>query len=340
MRTIRPQTVVEAPPVPRVQDMDGKCLHPANEDLCGRLARIGELLEGQHAAPFRVSAYRRAAATVADLPSPISERFEAGGVEALEALPAIGRHLASLIREYLRSGRISLQERLEGTVCAEDVLAGIPGLGPVLARRVHESLGVETLEQLECACADGRLAALPGFGPRRVEAISASLAARIGRQRPRHPRPTAATLMSVDAEYRAAAAEDKLPRIAPRRFNPENRAWLPILHTTREGWEITALFSNTRRAHELHRTDDWVVIYAERDGEHDQCTVVTERGRNGPRRTIRGREIEVLALQDDAEPAAPAKTLRGKSRLPWTDPDRERTLSARQPPAGCGRSTD
>ena len=56
---------------------------------------------------------------------------------------------------------------------------------------------------------------------------------------------------------------------------------------------MTALFSNTARAHRLGKTDDWVVIYSDRAGEHDQCTVVSERRGGGLRRTIRGRELEL-----------------------------------------------
>ena len=66
-----------------------------------------------------------------------------------------------------------------------------------------------------------------------------------------------------------------------------------MLHTERGAWSFTALFSNTARAHELGTTDDWVVIFFERDGLEGQCTVVTER--TGPRageRVVRGREDE------------------------------------------------
>jgi len=51
------------------------------------------------------------------------------------------------------------------------------------------------------------------------------------------------------------------------------------------------LFSNTARAHELGMTHDWVVVYYERDGHENQCTVVTERrGDLGGQRVVRGRE--------------------------------------------------
>ena len=276
--------------------MRATCRNVDNEDLRDRLERIAELLEAQDATPFRVAAYRRAATTVAEMQQPASALFEQGGVAAFEALPGIGRSIASLMREYVRSGHITLLDRLLGEVSAEDLLASVPGLGPILAHRVHETLGIETLEELECACADGRLRGVPGFGPRRIEAVAASVAARLGQRSQARDRPSVAALLEVDREYRERASRDTLPRIAPKRFNPAGRAWLPILHTHREGWELTALFSNTERAHRLGRTHDWVVIYADRDGQHDQCTVVSEKRSGARRRTVRGRELEVEAL--------------------------------------------
>jgi hypothetical protein len=227
--------------------------------------------------------------------------FEAEGIEGLERLPGVGHSIGSLLREYVRTGRITLLERLQGEVTAEAVLASVPGIGPRLASRIHEELGIGTLEQLETACADGRLGKLPGFGPRRLEALEASLAARLGRRGAEgDQRPSVGALLDVDAEYRRRAQANDLPRIAPRRFNPQGRAWLPILHTQREGWEMTALFSNTARAHRLGKTDDWVVIYAERAGRHDQCTVVTQGRGRGLHRTIRGRELEVAGRASGA----------------------------------------
>jgi DNA polymerase (family 10) len=269
--------------------MRSQARHPANTDLRDRLLRIAELLEAQDATPFRVAAYRRGAETVDALQEPIADCFERGGLEALDALPGIGASLASLIREYLGSGRISLLERLSGSVSAEEVLASVPGIGDRLAHRIHEELGIDSLEDLECACADGRLAALQGFGPRRVEAISASLAARLRSRGAARERPSVKALLDVDREYRERSEAGTLPRIAPRRFNPERRAWLPILHTAREGWEMTALYSNTARAHRYGRTHDWVVVYADRDGLHDQSTIVTDRR---GQRAVRGRELE------------------------------------------------
>jgi hypothetical protein len=106
--------------------------------------------------------------------------------------------------------------------------------------------------------------------------------------------PSCKVLLDVDREYREKARAGLLPKIAPRRLNPDREPWLPVLHTRYGPWEFTALFSNTELAHELHRTHDWVVIFfTDPDGEDGQFTVVTERrGRLTGQRVVRGREPE------------------------------------------------
>jgi hypothetical protein len=277
---------------------------PDNDEIAATFERVADLLAAQDASPWRVRAYRNAAHTCRTVPRPLADIAAEGGRPALDALPAIGRTLSAHILELLRSGRLGFLERLEGQVAPEDLFTTLPGVGDRLAARLHRELGAETLEDLEVAAWDGRLAALPGIGPRRAQALRDSLARVLGaasRRRARAAgaravplqRPPVATLLAVDREYREAAAAGRLRRIRPRRFNPTREAWLPVLHVERDGWSLTALYSNTALAHELGRTRDWVVIYAERDGEEDRCTVVTET--SGPlrgRRVVRGREGE------------------------------------------------
>jgi DNA polymerase (family 10) len=106
--------------------------------------------------------------------------------------------------------------------------------------------------------------------------------------------PSVDILLDVDREYRDKATAGSLPKIAPRRMNPEGKAWLPVLHTRYGPWHFTALFSNTERAHDLHRIFDWVVIfYSDPEGGEGQATVVTERrGALTGMRVVRGREPE------------------------------------------------
>jgi hypothetical protein len=100
-------------------------------------------------------------------------------------------------------------------------------------------------------------------------------------------------ILAIDAEYRRKGAADQLKKIAPKKFNPDGKAWLPIMTTQREGWRFTVLFSNTQRAHELGKTKDWVVVYYDDGSVERKCTVVTEfKGRLNGKRVIRGRETE------------------------------------------------
>ncbi len=223
----------------------------------------------------------------------------------------MGRGIAAAISEIVRTGRWSQLERLRGELDAEHLFRLLPGVGSTLAGRLHDTLHVDTLEALEIAAHDGRLEAVEGVGRARAEAIRLALASLLGRRHRPRPRrePGVGDLLDVDAEYRRRAAAGELRTIAPRRFNPEHAAWLPVLHTRRGDWEITALFSNTARAHELDRTRDWVVLYFY-DGEQveGQRTVVTEhRGALEGRRVVRGREAECRGFHLDGEPGPGAR---------------------------------
>ena len=271
-----------------------------NQQIAIKLREMANILEQQNAQSFRITAYRRAAQTIENLNQDLYMLLQNGGTDALKELPNIGQGIASAIEEILRTGKWGRLERLIGQVDPVKLFQIIPGVGPELAKLIHDELDIDTLEALEQSAHDGSLEKLKGIGPRRVASICASLDSILKRVRNR-PRtnvrlkdPDISLLLDVDREYRKNAAENKLPVIAPKRFNPRGEAWLPILHTERNGHHFTALFSNTARAHELGRTNDWVVVYFYDDDHHEgQYTIVTEkRGKLTGRRVIRGREVE------------------------------------------------
>jgi hypothetical protein len=268
---------------------------PSNARLARQLEELADLLEGQDANPYRVRAYRTGAQTLRGLDRPAAEVLRTEGRAGLKELPGIGERLARAVEELVQSGRLGLLDRLRGRAGeAEAVLATVPGVGSELAGRIHEQLGIETLEELEQAVHDGRLAEVPGMGPKRIRTIREALAGRLQRRRrpATPPQPPIAELLDVDREYRERAEAGKLKRIAPRRLNPSGEAWLPVLHTRRGAHDYTALYSNTAEAHRQGRTRDWVVLYRDDDGD-GRWTVITAR--SGPlrgRRVVRGREEE------------------------------------------------
>jgi DNA uptake protein ComE-like DNA-binding protein len=264
--------------------------------ISDRLAEMADLLEAQEADRFRVRAYRQGASTVRALDEDPALILARAGLKGLTDLPNIGPRLARAIDEMTETGRWMQLERLRGDAEPEQLFRVLPGIGPETARVLHDHLHVDTLEALEIAAHDGRLEAVPGIGPRKAASIRASLAALLARRRRRgsedHEEPEVAILLMVDEAYRRDAEADRLSRIAPRRFNPDGTAWLPVLHVDRGGWSLTALFSNTALAHQLKRTRDWVVIYFGRDGgpEHQRTIVTETRGPLEGRRVVRGRE--------------------------------------------------
>ncbi len=264
-----------------------------NAEAACRLEKAAQTREERGENLFRVRAYRVAAQTVRGLPRPASDILREGGRRALMELPGIGDRLSVTLSELLLTGHMPQIEGLGDR--PEDTIATVAGLGPELARRIHEALHVQTLADLERAAYDGRLAQVPGMGPKRLRGIREALAGRFRRPvgGPTADAPPVADVLAVDRQYREQASRGSLRLLTPRRFNPAGEAWLPVLKTRKGGYRYRALYSNTEAAHRLGKVHDWVVIYYELDGATGQCTVVTETG--GPlegRRAIRGREME------------------------------------------------
>ncbi len=286
---------------------------PTNDEIADVLDQIADLLEREGANTFRVQAYRNGADTVRSTGESLAQVVEEGNEKALREFPNIGEGIARIIATYVRTGRSDYLERLRGEVAPEKVFTQVPGIGEELAQRLAEELDVKTLEELEQAAHDGRLEKVEGFGPKRVRNIELSLAGMLssaarrkrrhsGGEEPPEEKPDVAMLLDVDEEYRRKAEAGELEKIAPKRFNPQGEAWLPILRTTRGEWDFTALYSNTARAHELDKTHDWVVLYFEHNGKEDQVTIVTET--HGPlegKRVVRGRETECRRYYEEKE---------------------------------------
>lgn len=272
----------------------------SNDEIASVLEQIADLLEIREENYYRIRAYREAGQTLRSLAQPAAEILRHQGRTGLEKLPHIGQHLSLSIEELLQTGELSLLKQLLAEISPEDVFKLIPGIGDVLARRVQQELDIKTLEELELAAHTGQLEAVHGFGSGRTKLVRDTLETILNhssRQRMRINRwhemrsatPPVALILDIDAIYRRLAAAGQLPMIAPRRFNPTGKRWLPVMHQEQGGWWFSVLYSNTALAHDLGKTHDWVVIYYERQGQQGQCTVVTEtRGEQRGQRVVRG----------------------------------------------------
>ena len=284
-----------------------------NLRIARRLEEVAQLLEAQAGNLYRVQAYRRAAETLRRLPRSAAEIVRREGEPGLRRLPGIGESLARSITTLVLMGKLPMLHRLRGETEAGLLLSSVPGIGKRLADRLHHDLGINSLEELEAAAHDGRLKEIAGIGYKRLAAITDSLSARLGRVRPlrairKTAEPVVAEILDVDRDYREKAARGALQMIAPRRFNPNHEAWLPILHAVRGERHYMALFSNTAHAHQMGKTKDWVVLYYDgRDGERQGTVITNQRGPLTGKRIVLGREVECLDYYRDTESdSAPA----------------------------------
>ena len=210
-----------------------------NRTIAERLEQVAALLEAQGANQYRVQAWRTGAATIRGLSSSAAALFEREGIEGLDRLPGIGPSLARAVAEIVERGTLATLERMRGEGDSLAEIASVPGIGHILAQRIHNLLSIDTLEDLEVAAHDGRLKAVTGFGARRLAGVRDALAARLSVRRRAHPAaaplPDVSEVLAVDLEYRGKAIGGELPLIAPRRFNPKREQWLPVFHTSRGG---------------------------------------------------------------------------------------------------------
>lgn len=137
--------------------------------VAATIERIAAYLELKGENQFRVRAFKNAAKTVEGFPTELPAAIADG---TLAQAKGIGPAILQVITELVETGRAGMFDELR-----EEVPPGllemleISGMGVAKIRQVQETLGIETLADLEEAAHDGRLAALPRFGARTAENI-------------------------------------------------------------------------------------------------------------------------------------------------------------------------
>lgn len=77
----------------------------------------------------------------------------------------VGKGIAEVLSEFLLNEKVPLRDSLISALPKGLLeIAELPGLGPKKARALIESLGVQSIEDLENACRLGRVQEVPGFG--------------------------------------------------------------------------------------------------------------------------------------------------------------------------------
>ena len=134
------------------------------------LAQIAELLEMHGENKFKSRAYRSAAKAILSLDEEDLAPLVANG--ELKKVAGIGPATLSVITDLVETGESRYLNTLRGEMPEGMIdMLRIPGLGMSKIQLIHETIGVDTVEELEEAARDGRLAKVKGIGPKTAEKI-------------------------------------------------------------------------------------------------------------------------------------------------------------------------
>ena len=127
------------------------------------LREFGDRMDFAGENPFRARAYRRAADNLALTTVPIDRLI---AEHRLTDIPGIGDALAGLIARLHEAGSDARLEKMRAQVPGELLqMLRIPGLRPDRIRKLHDKLGIGSIDELELAARSDRLKTAKGFGP-------------------------------------------------------------------------------------------------------------------------------------------------------------------------------
>lgn len=143
-----------------------------NLDIARIFDEIADILELKGENAFKIRAYRKAALTIETLTQDLKVIAERGGVKELKKIPGVGVGIAKKIVEIAETGDCKKHRELKQETPSELLeLLAIPRVGPKTIAKVHQELGITTIEDLEEAAKSNKLAVLSGFGAKVEENI-------------------------------------------------------------------------------------------------------------------------------------------------------------------------
>ncbi|MEY4689983.1 MAG: polymerase fused to phosphatase [Verrucomicrobiota bacterium] len=146
------------------------------EEVAAVLSEIGTLLELKGENPFKTRAYHNAARVLEGLTEPL-EKIVAEN--RLGELKGFGEALQDKVTRLVTTGRLPYHDELKASLPPGlPALLEIQGLGPKKVKRLHDELGIDSVEKLEAACKADAIAALEGFGEKSQAKILEAIAFR------------------------------------------------------------------------------------------------------------------------------------------------------------------
>ncbi|HEY3705647.1 MAG TPA: PHP domain-containing protein [Terracidiphilus sp.] len=144
----------------------------SNAEIADRLASLAQMLTVEKANPYKIRAYRRAAAVIRGLGESVDELVRSRA--DLRVYAGIGEGISAAIREIVETGSLKSLEKLRSGASAEMVsLSEHPRLDPRRVLRIYKKLGISSIEALRRALDSGQIEQT--MGPRIAQHVRQGL---------------------------------------------------------------------------------------------------------------------------------------------------------------------
>ena len=97
-----------------------------NTIIARRLQEYARYLDKKNESPYRVKAFRQAAATIEALDRPLYKLYEEQGRNGLESIPGIGSHIAFTVAELIGTGEFHAYKDEREFIAPERLVKSYP----------------------------------------------------------------------------------------------------------------------------------------------------------------------------------------------------------------------
>ena len=134
----------------------------SNTEIADRLASLAQLLSVQNENPYKVKAYKRAAAGIRNMSESVDELVR--NKRDLTAYAGIGEAISSAIREIVLTGTLDKLEKLRSEISPELIgISAYPRLDPKQVLRIYKKLGISSIDALRTSLENGTIARVLGL---------------------------------------------------------------------------------------------------------------------------------------------------------------------------------
>ncbi|BCL79765.1 histidinol-phosphatase [Ktedonobacteria bacterium brp13] len=153
------------PTLPGMEQEPVQAQKVTNRQIAEVLASIADMIESQNGNRYRIQAYRNAARGVLALQESVVDILTRG---APLVIPGLGERLRTRIKDLALHGSMTINNGFYAQTLPQGVriLLTVDHIGLYTAIRLHEELGIDSIEKLYSEAQLHHIRELPGFGVR------------------------------------------------------------------------------------------------------------------------------------------------------------------------------